>query len=78
MNRVEPVYKLTLETSFGSVEFIVTEESLQLFLKKYFAKDTMLLNNKWVDHDEILEVFYKKEPYRLTNFDIKPKNERIY
>lgn len=75
---MEQVYKLTLETSYGAFQFIVEEEQLQLFLRRYFTKEQLLLNNIWVEHEEINEVHYQREPFKLSHFDMAQKNERIY
>ena len=75
---MESIYKLLVSTSYGKLEFLVTEKSLEIFLKKYFTGEVMQLDGVMMENKEIHNISFEKEGARLTWFDMKPKNERIY
>ena len=75
---MESIYKLLVSTSYGKLEFLVTEESLEIFLKKYFTGEVMQLDGVMTENKEIHNISFEKEGARLTWFDMKSNNERIY
>lgn len=75
---MESIYKLLVSTSYGNLGFLVTEESLEIFLKKYFTGEAMQLDGVMVENKEIHNIAFEKEGAKLTWFDTKPKIERIY
>ena len=75
---MESIYQLLVSTSYGKLEFLVTEESLEIFLKKYFTGEVMQLDGVMMENKEIHNISFEKEGARLTWFDMKDNNERIY
>lgn len=75
---MESIYKLLVSTSYGKLESLVTEESLEIFLKKYFTGEVMQLDGVLMENKEIYDISFQKKGAKLTWFDMKPKNERIY